>query len=183
MIDFILDSKLIELNKEFGFNKFIKVKIIKASKLEDFKKKVAKEKELIVVEANEKILRNVFENKDIDIIIGLEKLEDKDSLHHRNSGLNQVLCNLAKKNKISVGFNFNDVLNSKEQGKLIGRMMQNAKLCKKYKVNVVLGSFAKDKYDLRLRKDLEVFGRLIGIDKLGNTKVFKLKEFLDIKVI
>jgi len=94
-----------------------------------------------------------------------------------------VLCNLANKNGISVGFSFFDVLNAKDRGKIIGRMMQNAMLCKKYRVNIVVGSFARDKYDFRLRNDLEAFGRVIGIDKLDNTKVFKLKENRDIKVI
>ncbi|MAG45512.1 MAG: hypothetical protein CMH63_01940 [Nanoarchaeota archaeon] len=177
MMDFVLNKALLGLSKEFGFSKFVNVKIIKFKDL-----KTSKET-LVIVEVDNKNLRKIFESNNVDIVLGLEKLEDKDSLHHKNSGLNQVLCNLAKKNKISVGFNFNDVLSGLEEGKLIGRMMQNVRLCKKYKVNMVLGSFAKTKYDLRLKKDLEVFGKLIGIDKLGNTKVFKLKEFSDIKVV
>jgi RNase P/RNase MRP subunit p30 len=93
-----------------------------------------------------------------------------------------VLCKLAAKNKIGIGFSFYDVLNAKDRAKVLGRMMLNVKLCKKYKVNIVLGSFAKDKYDLRLRRDLEAFGRLIGIDKLDNKKIFKLKDVKDVKV-
>ena len=169
-----------KLNKEFGFSKFYDIKVHKVNKNDDLNNI---KDEFKIVEPNENTLRRCFETKEINIILGVEKIEEKDSLHQRNSGLNQVLCNLAKKNNISIGINFNDILNSNKKGELLGKIMQNIALCKKYKVNIVFASFAKDVYDLRLKNDFEAFARVIGITRLDNTKVFKLKEFSDIKVI
>ncbi len=183
MIDFVFNKELAILAKKYGFEKIHCVNLIEANDANDLKKKIAKNEGLVVVKANKPILRSLFENKRVDIIIGLEYLEDKDDLHYRKSGLDYVLCNLANKNCISIGFSFSDFLDAVDKSKVIGRMMQNAMLCRKYKVNVVVASFATDRYDMRIAKDLEAFARVIGIDKFDNTKVFKLKESNDIKVI
>jgi len=175
MIDFVLDEKLIKNAKEFGFEKIYPVKIVNSTDL-------GKMEGFVVVRAGKDDLRKVFESKRVSLVVGLESIYEEDDLHYRKSGLNQVTCKLAKKNKISVGFSFGDVLNARERGKVLGRMLLNVRLCKKYKVNMVLGSFAKDKYEMRWGKDLEAFGRVIGIDKLDNKKIFKLKEDGDIKV-
>ena len=88
----------------------------------------------------------------------------------RDSGLNQTLCKLASKNKIVIGFNFSDVLNSNgiERSNLLGKMMQNVKLCRKYKVKMIVGSFASRWQELRSERDLMAFGREIGIEKVNN---------------
>ena len=175
MIDFVLSNELVKLGKGFGFEKVFCLDLIDAKDALELKKKISNAKDLVVVKANEDLSRHIFDDDRVDIVVGLENLNEKDNLHYRKSGLDHVLCDLANKNKISIGFSFSDVLHAKDKGKVIGRMMQNAMLCKKYKANVVVASFAKNKYDLRLGNDLESFGRLIGIDKLDNTKVFKLK--------
>lgn len=176
MIDFVLNKELVKLAKSFGFEKAYCLDLIDARDANDLKRKISKANGLVAVKANEGFLREIFENNRINIVVGLEDIKERDNLHYRKSGLDQVLCSMANKNKISVGFSFHDVLNAKDKGKIIGRMMQNAMLCKKYKVNIVVASFARDKYDLRLKNDLEAFGRVIGIEKLDNTKAFKLKE-------
>ena len=86
MIDVVLfDGKFEESGRKLGFNKIICIdkRFIKSSDDD----------------------RRVFEkNKNIFIY----NLEDKnrDFIHYRNSGLNQVLCKLAKKNDIAICFNF-----------------------------------------------------------------------------
>ena len=177
MIDFVLNKELVKYAKEFGLEKVYPVEIVN---YEDIKKP---SNELIFVKADSKNLRKIFENGRVNCVVGLEFVEEKDDLHYKKSGLNQVFCNLAVKNKISIGFSFSDVLNAKDKSKVIGRMIQNAALCKKYKINIVFASFANDKFGMRLGKDLEAFGRLIGMDKLDNKKIFKLKENDDIRVI
>ena len=183
MIDFVLDKELAGLGKKFGFEKICYIDLIDSKDMNELKRKIARKEGLAAVKANKALLRGIFENKLVDIVTGLENIEDKDDLHYRKSGLDHILCNLANKHGISVGFSFADFLNAKDKGKIIGRMMQNAMLCKKYKVNIIIASFASDKYGMRIARDLEVFGRVIGIDKFDNTKVFKLKESNDIKVI
>ena len=87
----------------------------------------------------------------------------RDFVHHRNSGLNQVLCKLAKDNDIAIGFSLSSVLRSKEKGKYIGRMMQNIRLCRKYKVKMVIGSFAENKNEIRGLQDIQAFFKVIGM--------------------
>ena len=107
--------------------------------------------------------RKIVENKKIDIFLSPEKIRIKDFMHSRDSGLNQVLCELARKNGIAIGFNFNDVLKSKNRSLILGKMMQNVRLCRKYKVKMVILSGAKNRYELKAAKDLASFGRVIGM--------------------
>jgi RNase P/RNase MRP subunit p30 len=128
--------------------------------------------------------RKIVENKKIDILINPEKYSRNDSLHYRNSGLDQISCKLANKNKIAIGFSFSQFLNSDNRSELLGRMIQNVRLCRKYKVKMVVASFAKNKYEMRDAKDLLAFCRVIGMNgKEANDALnFKKKEE-DIKEI
>lgn len=112
---------------------------------------------------DEKDIRKAAENKMVDIIIGLEEAEYKDSLHVRNSGLNEVICQLAHKNDISIGFSFNKLLHSNQRTLLLGRMMQNVELCRKYRVKMLTASFAETKWDLRSYNELFSFVISLGM--------------------
>lgn len=149
-------------DKEFEKELKIETKLVKVidsqiSKLRDLIIKA--DSPIIIQGGDDKINRFVLENKKVDILLSPEKNNKKDSLFFRNSGLNQVLCKLAYKNNISIGFNFSDILNSdkEERAKILGRMFQNARLCKKYKVNMIFSTFAKDKYELRSKAILNSF--------------------------
>ena len=143
MIDIInFDYK----GEKLGFSRFYR--------FDDFK---------IVIGKDDKKNRTAVENKNVDILMSPEKNRELDFMHSRDSGLNQVLCKLAKKNNIAIGFNFNDVLKGKNKRYIIGKMMQNVKLCRKYKVKMVLVSGANNEYELRGAQDLASFGRVIGM--------------------
>lgn len=139
MIDIISSDKLEEFGKELGYSKLVNVKELKIGNFND------------------------FNNKNIDIITGLEILELSDSLHQRNSGFNQTLAKLAKKNNIAIAFNFNDISDSKNKPQTMGRISQNIKLCRKYKVKMKIASFAKTKYQMRNPKDLISLFLLLGM--------------------
>src|SRR3989344_7408011 len=95
-------------------------------------------KDLRIVEGgSEEKNRKAVEDKSTDILLSPERNAQNDKLSSRNSGLNQVLCKLAHDNKIAIGFSFSEILKSKERSVLIGRIMQNIKLCRKYKVRIV----------------------------------------------
>lgn len=179
MIDFVLNKELEKYAEEFGFSEIKCVDIIKTEDKKDINKLT---KDFNVVEGNYKINREILKNKRVNILLNPANRVVKDSLHFRNSGLDQISCRLAAKNKTAIGFSFNEILKKEgmERAELIGRIMQNVKLCRKYKVKMILGSFASTKDGLRDAKDLQAFGRLIGIDKLENENVFKYKEFTDI---
>ena len=88
--------------------------------------------------------RQFFESKDIDIIYCLEEVSKRDYIHHKASGINQVLAKLANKNNISIAFSFSMFLkhNGVKRSAMMSRMMQNRRLCRKYKVNMMTASFA-----------------------------------------
>lgn len=118
----------------------------------------------VVLGGDSIVNRKAVENKKVDILLSPEKESKRDFMFSRNSGLNQVLCKLAAKNDVAIGFNFSDLLNcsGKERSKTLGRMRQNVRLCKKYKVKIIFSSFAKNKYELRSSEFLKVFERILG---------------------
>lgn len=99
--------------------------------------------------------RQAFENKNIDFIFNMELDYYKDSTHHRNSGLNQVLCKLAKENEITLCINFNNLLNAKNKPLILGRILQNIRFMKKYKNKFLIASFASSPFEMRNPKDIE----------------------------
>lgn len=132
----------------------------------------------IVEGGSEEKNRKAVEDKSIDILLSPEKYAQNDKLASRNSGLNQVLCKLANANKIAIGFSFSDLLNTKERSKVIGRWAQNIRLCRKYKVKMVLASFANNKWEMRSPKDLFSLALAMGMTgKEANEALnFKKKE-------
>jgi len=117
---------------------------------------------LAVFECNEFDLKQVLESKKASIVILSEKAE-KDSLHWRRTALNRSLCELAKKKDIAVAFSFSTILNAKNRPLLFGRIMQNIRLCRKYKVDMLFASFAKNKWEMRAPHELIAFAQLLGM--------------------
>ena len=114
--------------------------------------------------------RFVIEKKKADVLFGLEEQSTRDFIHHRASGLNHVLCELANKNKIIIGFSFNSVLKNKKTAyKILGRMTQNIHLCRKYKIKTLVGSFAEKPFEMRNSKDLTSLFYVLGCKKEKNT--------------
>jgi len=149
---------------DLGFDKVMNVNLIEFNTKKDLQKKLSQEKGLRVV-LGSRNNRTAIESKKIDVLLSPERGIKKDSFHHRNSGLDHAICTLAKKNNITIGFNFNDVLTS--QGVLraekLGRMMQNVRLCRKHKIRMLIGSFAQNKWQMRSRNDLISFGIVLGM--------------------
>ena len=142
-------------------------------------------KNIVIVKSfDEEISRACLENKNVDILIGSELSNDKDFIHFRKSGLNQVLCKLAKKNDIAIGFSFSDLINYDKREVLLGRMMQNVFLCRKYKLKTVLGSFANKDIEIKNKSELMSFGKVIGMNgnEIKQSLNFRKKEDL-IKIL
>ena len=107
--------------------------------------------------------RNFFESKKTDIITSLETSLTKDKTHFKDSGLNQVLAKLAKKNNIAIAFNFNNILNANKQYIILGRIRQNIRLCRKYKIPMIIVSFANTYFEMRNPKDFISLGISLGM--------------------
>lgn len=121
-------------------------------------------KELRLGQGNEKA-RHYLENRQYDGVYDLEVHSGREFMHHRNSGLNQVLCKIARDKKKIVIFDIGSLLSSSGQKRalILGRMRQNVRLCRKYKVTMALASFAKDEFGLRRTQEMVSIGQLLGM--------------------
>ncbi len=171
-MDFVLKREIENSNRLY-------VEVINAKTPSELRKKTENFKGLVVVNGgNDEINRAAVENKKTDILLSPELGRERDFIHFRNSGLNQVLCKLAKKNEIAIGFSFNYLLNSKSKELVLGKMRQNVVLCRKYKIKTVLGSFASREIEIRNKSELMSFGKVIGMNgkEIKEALNFRKKE-------
>lgn len=132
---------------------------------------------LLVVKSSEQD-RHFIESKKIRLIYGFEETPKKDYLHQRASGLNHHICELANKNNVAVGFSYSSLFNKNLifASAIIGRMIQNIKLCQKYKVKMVTGSFSDKPFDVRAPHDIASLFAMLGMDgkKVNEPLMFNL---------
>ena len=127
--------------------------------------KASKLSKLLVVKSSDKD-RFFIESKKLKIIYGFEETFKKDYLHHRASGLNQIICEIARKYDVYFGFSYSSLLNKPDQiaSLIIGRMMQNIRICQKYNVKTIIGSFSGKPFDMRASHDIMALFKLLGMD-------------------
>jgi len=185
MIDIVFPDKnekeFIEIAEKLGYKELIFVyehkipaqnpKLKTKLKLHDAllvqHKKVISSKnksKLVFVKATEDN-RFAFEKSRPSMVFAIEEAQPRDYMHQRGSGLNHILCKLAKENKVKIGFSFNSILNcnAMTRAQLMGRMQQNILLCRKYKCKTAIASFAKTPYEMRSPKDLMAFFIELGM--------------------
>ena len=111
--------------------------------------------------------RDIFEMQKPLFIFGLEEMSRNDSMHSRQSGFNHILAELAHKNNHTICLSHCSLLNSGAENFsiVLGRMMQNVRLCRKYKVRMKLASFAKSPYQMRAAKEMGSFGHFLGMQQ------------------
>ena len=119
-------------------------------------------KQLVIYNAtSEDMLRFIVEKTHVDIVMGMEQICEKDSLHFVRGGLDQILCTFAKKTNKTFGFSFADILNSPNRPRIIRRIMFNLSLCQKYKIPVLFNNFSTDISEMRAAKDLAALERVL----------------------
>jgi RNase P/RNase MRP subunit p30 len=94
--------------------------------------------------------RKILENKRVNALV-LRHKGQKDSLKERGSGLNQVLCKIARDSNKAILIDFKEILEAEgsEKAKILGRLMQNIMLLKKYNVKTgIINKQGRDNYDL-----------------------------------
>lgn len=137
--------------------------MIISSNLNEIRKqaeKLAKQGEKVIVLGRDiDFNRKVLEMKRVNVLVLQHKI-GKDKLKQRDSGLNEILCNIAKKNSISLGIDFSELLteDKKEKGKILGRLIQNLKLMKRAGNKIEILNKPEDK------KSLQAFFVVLGID-------------------
>lgn len=109
--------------------------------------------------------REVIEKSKADMIFYFEDSVKRDFIHQRASGLNHILCKLAKENNVTVGFSLSSILNSDNKNVVLGRMRQNIKICKKAKTKMAVASFAQKPFGMRSVHDLMSLFEILGMKK------------------
>ena len=123
--------------------------LISSTNLQEIRNQIQKSKksnpeEQIVVKAgDDEFNRKVLEIKQVNILLSPEihdTYNRKDKLKQRDSGLNEFLCKLAKKNNISIGISIPALqsLPQKQKAKTLARIIQNIELCKRTKTQIIL---------------------------------------------
>lgn len=134
-----------------------------------------------VIEATPENVRKLVEHIKPAAIHSLEVHAPKDYIHQRG-GLNHVLAKLMKKNNITYVLNFRQVLTSKNSSRsaILGRMIQNVKVCQKYAVPLRIASFAKTPMEIRSPEDLKSLFTILGMDtsnlRTAFSKILKIKN-------
>jgi RNase P/RNase MRP subunit p30 len=109
-----------------------------------------KDKEIIFFSIDDELNRKVLEKLPIQILL-IPLKERKDYAKQRNSGFNQVMAKIAKKNNIDIGIKIDEIIDSKEKYKILARLKQNIWLCNKNKVQIkfIQEKNKKNIYDLK----------------------------------
>lgn len=112
---------------------------------------------LVLVKSDRETERWVIEHAKPFLLYGFEWQERKDFMHHRNAGLTDVLAKQMAEEKVAYGFPVADLIAAPKelQPILLGRMRQNVMIAKKYKVEIILASFAADPLLMRNLRDVE----------------------------
>ena len=182
------EQELIEMASALGYEQLVfvydapeKVKILPAGKIkllygvlvaEPTGNKLTRKidqikgkKFLALVQAGEEEFnRFVMEKTAADIIFNLEYVYKKDHLHYRKSGLDEIICRIAAKREKTIAFSFSALLETEKKALVMGRMMQNLRFCRKFKVKTFMGSFTADKEAMRSPFDLQKLARVLGVD-------------------
>jgi RNase P/RNase MRP subunit p30 len=119
-----------------------------------------KGKFIIFSSEDDELNRKVLEKEKINVLL-LNQEKRKDFQKQRNSGLNQVLAKIAKKNSIIIGINLDELIKAEEKKKseIIARIRQNIALCNKNKVKMKFIS-RNNRRDLH---DLQALGLALGM--------------------
>lgn len=102
--------------------------------------KKTKDKPIIVQAQDDNFNRKLLEFGKFDILLSIEQGDRKNKLRQIDSGLNHVLAKIATKNNISLGINLREIrnLSKSEKAKRLSKLIQNIKICKKFKTKIKL---------------------------------------------
>jgi len=107
-------------------------------------------KEVIFSSDNDELNQKVLEKLKISVLlINLEGR--KDFAKQRNSGFNQVMAKLAKKNNILIGINLDELVLSYDKVRILARLRQNVEICNRNKIQMkfIEQKIHRDNYDLK----------------------------------
>jgi ribonuclease P/MRP protein subunit RPP1 len=157
----IISDKEIKKNK-FGLEGIdvalgVEIKPKNAFELKQKLRKLRRKREIIIVQGGDiEINRMIVKMPEVDIL--------SKPFGDENSGLDHVICKLAKENNVAIEFCIGDIIHSYKTSRvdIFSKMVRDAKLVRKYKAPFVITSRAVSEWDLRSPSEFISFGRLLG---------------------
>ncbi|MDO8622799.1 MAG: RNase P subunit p30 family protein [archaeon] len=138
--------------------------IIEKNTFEEARKEIGKRKDHIIIftSKDDELNQKILEKEKINILL-LSQKEKKDKLKQRNSGFNQVMAKLAKKNNIFIGINLDEIIKAEKQEKseILSRIKQNIKICNKNQLKMKF--IAQNEENERNIYDLRSLGLVLGM--------------------
>ncbi|MBL7169558.1 MAG: hypothetical protein ISS48_00890 [Candidatus Aenigmarchaeota archaeon] len=103
--------------------------------------------------------RKAVETPEVDILLHPE-------FERRDSGFNHIMAKLAKENNVAVEVNFREILLSSKNTRshILHNITQNVRLCKKFKVPIVICSGSVSHLQMKDPKVLISMGTLLGLE-------------------
>jgi len=151
--------------------------VIREDTFEKARKRIQEEKaknpnvKIIFPCQDDELSRKILEKEPIDVLVLLQA-NRKDFLKQRNSGLNQVLADIAKKKAIKIGICLDEIIasssNPELKSKILSRVIQNIQICKKAKV---LMKFCGKSTAERNIYDLKSLGLVLGMPTWMTSKL------------
>ncbi len=117
-------------------------------------------KKLRIIKTTDDV-RMVVERKRPDVCYGMELGKKRDFMHQRNSGINHTICEIARKKRIWFAIPLDEIISGNKV--VLGRVMQNIRLYRKYRNGVVAATFAKDPFMMRNPRDVKSLLISIGM--------------------
>jgi len=138
--------------------------LIKENTFEKTRSRIKKNfDKIIIFSSNDDDLNTkVLEKIPINIML-INQSQRRDFQKQRNSGFNQVMAKLAKKNNIVIGINLDEIINSekKQKADILARIKQNIKLCNKNKIHMKF--ISPSEKNQRNIYDLRSLGLVLGM--------------------
>ncbi len=137
---------------------------IEEDNFEKARKKIRenKGKKIIFSGKDDDLNRKILEKEDIDTLL-IKTSGKKDKSKQRDSGFDSVMAKISKKRKVNLGIYLDEIINSKGivKTKILGRVIQNIKLCNKNNLNVKFVALKKE--NKRNPYDLKALGLVLGM--------------------
>jgi RNase P/RNase MRP subunit p30 len=136
--------------------------LIEESNFDKARKQIKENLGKIIIFSSEddELNRKILEKEKINVLL-LNQEKRKDFQKQRNSGFNQVLAKIAKKNNITVGINLDELIKAegKKKSEVIARVRQNIKICNKNRVKMkFIGKTCK-----RSLQDIQALALVLGM--------------------
>lgn len=136
--------------------------IITGTNFNRIKEQFSKNKEAIFSSNDDELSRKILEKLQVKILL-INLSKRKDFQKQRNSGFNHVLAKLAKKNNVTIGINFDEILEAQgiTKSEILARIRQNIKICSKNKLKMKFLTIKKQ--NERNSHDLRALGLVLGM--------------------